>query len=251
MLKQDIQAEIDFFDKVAEQGHLDTISEGIYSYVFDTIRPYIKEKVLEAGCGSGAFGIRIKKVSPKVRLYGIDLNKKMVEMAKQENIYESLHADNIENKDNFQSQFFDCIVCPYLLHHLPDIKASMENFSYWLKPGGALVIIDPNGSNNILRFSYTLRVIITKLINKKNTYASINERHKSIKEFRKNLKGFSIVSITTFQHELSSGNQEKNHNLISILGGLRKQILFLYEKLPWVKYGGSDVIIVARKNEIS
>lgn len=247
MKKQDIKAEIAFFQKAATEGRVNTVSEDVYNQILSQIEPYLDRQVLEAGCGAGTFGERIKKKKPGVTLMGVDLTRKMIDLASQKGIYKRLCCRNIEDKTTFKKLTFDTIVCPYLLHHLPEAQRSIDNFYKWLKPGGYLIIIDPNGSNFILKISYLLRIIGAQFIDYNNNYASANEKNKSVSEFKNHLSHYKIIKIRTFQHK-NPQNQKLNFPfIIKILGWTRKKILKLYAYLPFIKWKGSDIIIVAQK----
>lgn len=249
MKKQNIQAEIDFFNKIAENnGSYDTISEDVYNNIFIKINPHIKNRVLEAGCGTGAFGLRIKKHHPNIHIIGVDLNQKLVNIAKGTEIYEKLLCANLEDQGIFKQSEFDTIICPYLLHHLPDMQQVVDNFYYWLKPNGYVVIIDPNGSNLIMKISQLLRVILSKFIDI-GDYASINEAHKSVCEFKRCLAKYKMCSIETFQHKSRVPFKLFPFSYVNVFAIIQKTLLKFYEFLPFVKYPGSDLIIISEKYE--
>jgi ubiquinone/menaquinone biosynthesis C-methylase UbiE len=249
MKRQDIEAEIKFFDRVAEErGHFDSVSEDVYDLIFFQITPYLNGRCLEAGCGSGSFGERIKAKKPNIDLIGVDLNQKSIDTVREKSNYIQLIAGNVEDANLFEAQSLDTIVCPYLMHHLPDIHCSMENFYVWLKPGGHLVIIDPNGSNLVMKASYLLRMLLSYFMDVRN-YASVNERHKAVTEFKKNLKQYKIISIKTFKHKESESFSSGCSLWLLVLGRLRNLLLKCYELIPFFKYKGSDLIIIAQKGE--
>lgn len=244
---QDIQAEIDFFNKIAEEeGHFDTISDDIYKLIFNKINPYFGNNLLEAGCGCGAFGLRIKQKKHSINIVGVDINQKFIDSAKKTEIYNNLICANLEDKNIFQSAEFDTIVCPYILHHFPDMRNVINNFLYWLKPNGYLIIIDPNGSNLILKMSYLLRLLLSKFIDTKN-YASINESHKSISDLLKNLKKMQICLIETFEHKPRFGFKLFPFSFLEFFTIIQKILLKIYKLLPFEKFRGSDLIIIAKK----
>ena len=250
MKKQDIQAEIRFFNKIVETGvHYDTLPEGVYTFIFELIAPYLSpEKILEAGCGTGAFGMKIKQCSQKVHLVGVDLNDNFVKIAATHGIYSELYCANLEDRTLFPPHTFTCIVCPYVLHHFPEMQQVVDNFYSWLQPDGYLIIIDPNGSNVILKLSYYLRWCISKFSSSQK-HGSVNESHKSVDEFKKVLRHFQLISIKTFQPH---GILDLNlccFSLITWLALVREVLLCIYHRLPFIKYPHSDVIIIAQKQE--
>ncbi|MCX6794949.1 MAG: glycosyltransferase [Candidatus Falkowbacteria bacterium] len=246
---QNISAELEFFDRIAaEHGGMDTISEEAYEIIFNKIKPYLRGSLLEAGCGSGPFGLKIKQNFLNISITGVDINKKFIDLAERTGVYNKLICANLENKDIFFSNSFEVIICPYTVHHFPDISQVINNFFYWLKPGGYLLLIEPNGSNLVLRLSYWLRIILSKFINIK-TWASVNESHKSVSELTANLNNFKICSIDSFALQARRKARLSLLNPISILAFIQKILLEFYQYCPFVKFGGSDLIIIAKKNE--
>lgn len=250
MKKQNIQAEIDFFDNITKHGdHYDTLPEETYEYIFSLIRPYLKGEILEAGCGSGAFGMRIKNLNPQLEITGIDINQKLINIASNSRIYkkDKIICGNLESKSMFRKNEFDTIICPYVVHHFPDIHSIFYNFDYWLKPSGYLIILDPNGSNPIIKFSYLLRKIAMILF-KTDLQASPNESPKAITDFKKILQKFHIILIDTSyiqpEQKKASGH---NYSFISMLSDIRQILLYNYFRLQFNLYGGNNLIIIAKK----
>ena len=236
--RQNIEAEICFFNS---ENDFEVHEEGFYNRIIRSIGKYISTEVLEAGCGSGAFGQRIKNSIPNIVITGVDLNEKLVSLARQKNFYKELKPDNLEKNNLFEENSFDTIICPYILHHFPNMSEVFKNFNRWLKPGGRIIIIDPNGSNLVMKTSYCLRILLSKFSEIKNA-ASINERPKTMKEFKKNLKGYRIIHLETFDYyERHKELRKKLPRYADILVGLRNGLVKLTK--------GSQIIIVAEKNK--
>lgn len=249
MKRQDTQNEIEFFNRTIKNGErYDTISEKVFELILDKIIPHIGTKILDAGCGSGVFGLGIKSKKSDVSIIGIDLNQNFVNLSLNTGAYDKTVCANIEQEDTFEESQFDTIVCPYLMHHFPDIQTVLDNCFNWLKPGGYIVIVDPNGSNLVLKVSYLLRFLLSKVINT-SKYASINESHKSIPVFLKGLSKFEICSIETFEHKSKEKLRLFPITLINMLATSQKILMKIYKHIPFIKFGGSDLIIIAKKNE--
>ena len=248
MNTQDIKSEIKFFDKIADKyDHYDTISEKDYKQILDKIIPYLGNNILDAGCATGDFAKRIKKIKANIKISGIDLNKKLIKLAALSRIYNKVICGNIENETIFKKNEFDTIICLSLLHHFPDIKYVINNCRRWLKPNGYLIIIDPNGSNLILKISYFIRLLMGKFV-RDNNCASPNESHKTVSTFVKALGNFNIVKIESLEDNLPYPIRFFPFSFMNTLVYTRKKLLDFYKKLPFVKYGGSGLIIVAQKN---
>ncbi|MFW9982039.1 MAG: class I SAM-dependent methyltransferase [Candidatus Thorarchaeota archaeon] len=97
-------------------------------------------QVLDAGCGVG-LPVSQFLVKNGFKVIGVDISKKMVELAK-ENVPEgTFFQKNILELD-FPDDFFDGIICVYTLWHIPRVNHSIiiENFHRMLKDDGILVL---------------------------------------------------------------------------------------------------------------
>lgn len=106
------------------------------------------EKVLDAGCGTGAFAIAAKKaVGTTGEVHGIDAAPEMVEFAakkaRKAGVDASFKVGLIEHLD-FEDGYFDAVTNSLVLHHLPeDVKrAGLSEIHRVLKPGGRFVALD-------------------------------------------------------------------------------------------------------------
>ena len=141
------QRNIEFFDKVS--GHYE---KGLFGkWTFDLQRRVVEEigvkkgmKILDVGCGTGNFLKLLADKNKDLKLYGIDVSTKMLEIAKGKLggkvILENVSAEDIE----FKNESFDYVVSVEAFHHFVDKDKAMENFYRVLKKGGKLIIVDLN-----------------------------------------------------------------------------------------------------------
>ena len=252
MSNQNLKAEIDFFNRLEEKGVLNEtiLSDKVYDFIFYKINPYIKSCILEAGCGTGNFGPVIRNYNKNkiLNLIGIDINKNLLKYAIKTGAYNKVVCGDLNNKDIFEAESFETIIATFVIHHFQDILPVISNFYYWLKKGGFLIILDPNGSNFIVKISLFSRKIISIFINTAD-YFSPNESHKSIKEFRNSLVNFKIYSIDSFDYRTNNKIKLKPFNLINFLSLIREVLFKIYRFFSFSKFKGSSLIIVAQKNE--
>lgn len=110
------------------------------------------DRVLDLGCGPGGFMLA---TAPLCReLVGADITPSFVEVANQ-----SLAAAGLTNakaeliepgRIPFGDGTFDCILMVDTIHHLEDARVTMEDVHRVLRPGGTLLIFEPNKRNPAL-----------------------------------------------------------------------------------------------------
>jgi len=111
-----------------------------------------EDVVLDLGCGAGIF---LPVIAPLcARLIGIDVSSTFVKYSKQ--IIEKndiLNASAIKASSGnipFKDNSFDSIIIVDVLHHLRHIDETLKDVRRILKPGGRLIIYEPNKLNFVL-----------------------------------------------------------------------------------------------------
>jgi len=104
-------------------------------------------RILDLGCGTGEMALAIARVSPGVKLIGVDGDADVLERAaakaRAEGIELELHealADRVPLPD----ANVDCVVSTLMFHHLgPSVKrAALAQARRVLHPGGRLLVCD-------------------------------------------------------------------------------------------------------------
>lgn len=126
-------------------------------------------KLLDVGCGTGEDLMMLKSKYPEMRLYGIDADPRIIEIAKKKNSekkfginFQLAFAEELPFKKNL----FDAVWCNLVLHHLPtnSKKQAIKEMYRVLKKGGKYFLIEfSRPQNRILAkivliqnfFSYT------------------------------------------------------------------------------------------------
>ena len=129
------------YDKMGEQYHNFRDNEKFKNELekFTELLPSLG-RILDAGSG---VGIPVSQflVKKGFRVTGVDISKKMIDLAK-ENVSEAVfHQRNILELD-FPNDSFDGIICVYTLWHIPRANHSsiIGNFHRMLKDNGILVL---------------------------------------------------------------------------------------------------------------
>lgn len=161
--------------------------------------------VLDVGCNSGYIGKAL--LEKNCTVFGIDLNDKLVERAKQKGIQA---VGGWAEEMPFSNESFDIVVMSYLLEHVLEPKKVLGEAFRVLKFGGKLVGSVPTeygdwGENNLpfhsehLRF-YTKPLLKAELLNSKFINISIKQEW---------FRGRNVADSYLF----TGKKEEKNHEI--------------------------------------
>ncbi len=125
-----------------------TALKGEYKTILDLIKNPKQKRVLDVGCGSGRYSLRIAKIVKKV--IGIDISRKSIEYANK--TAKAYNIGNFTGKVNsFQRpiyhKYFDYILLVDTIHHVKDLNKLLQNSRKALKDSGTLIIFEPNPFN--------------------------------------------------------------------------------------------------------
>ncbi len=74
-------------------------------------------KILDIGCGKGYLLYEIKKIIPKIQVFGFDISKYGISKSKKE-IKKFLYLNKAQNKYKFRNKYFDLSISLGVLHNL-------------------------------------------------------------------------------------------------------------------------------------
>ena len=101
------------------------------------------KSVLDIACGVGYAGPMFIQ-SGAVSYYGVDINDKLVEYAK-DNFASELIGYSVGNICTFKiDKKFELISCFETIEHIRDYKTAIKNLYDMLNPGGSLLVSSPN-----------------------------------------------------------------------------------------------------------
>ena len=63
------------------------------------------QKILDLACGTGLFGIELKKIYPKSQIYGSDISNKSLKITSGKKIYKKLQIKNFEQLHHYKLKF--------------------------------------------------------------------------------------------------------------------------------------------------
>lgn len=96
--------------------------------------------ILDIGCSSGGFLAHLR--GGAWQLYGIEASEESAERARLTTGGRIVTGDVADA--NLDPDHFDVITCSDVLEHLYDPRATFEQVSRWLKPGGIFYVFVPN-----------------------------------------------------------------------------------------------------------
>ncbi|MCL4486904.1 MAG: class I SAM-dependent methyltransferase [Chloroflexi bacterium] len=252
--RQDKEAELRFFNHARMvTSHSDRIGDDpIIEAARKLTEDYspVNGSVLEVGCGTGTLGrLLARKSSKQIRVTGVDLAPLNIEWSIQhpQRNYTPVVGD-VEDVKAFQSQAFDVILSFMFLHHFPSLSASraLENFSTWLKPGGLVIVYEPNGSNPAIRLPNILGRIIA-WANPRALHATRNEVTHRYQTYRQEFlrRGFVEIQRTAWTSK-SLKVPPGSGWLILVLHVFRRLSLSLTGALPF-PWSNANLTLVYKK----
>ena len=151
-------------------------------------------RLLDVGCGTGEFALKLKKHKKDVSIFGIDISTDMINIAKAKAKFNGNSdidfrvgdVDHMPYSDNY----FDCITCAHSFHHYPHKKRAMREMFRVLKNNGKIMIID--GCKDKLLGKFIFDFVIKK--------HEVEVHHLHSNQFRRLLAGagFNNIIQTTF-----------------------------------------------------
>ena len=133
-----------FDDKAVSSGHYKVYPDAEYTRILEACGITGERrgaKVLDAGCGSGAFSEHLLGLGMKVT--GIDVSSGLIGLAQA-----ALPSGRFLTGDIFRTDFpdssFDAVFCGAVLHHFPlRIREAFREFNRILVPSGKVYFFEP------------------------------------------------------------------------------------------------------------
>jgi len=221
----------------------------ILSYFIDKFQPKI---ILDAGCGTGANINFLNKSNDKYQIYGVDISKEALDLAKEYKIQNIFQAN--VSKLPFENNFFDLIYCMDVLGNLNPEETHQTIAEFWrsLKKDGVLII----------------QTAALPWINSKHDRYwdiqkrySVNEIAKIIEEdnfeiLKKTYRHFFLFPIIAIIKLINKKGSEVNSGDFRKVPNFINNLLYLIMKfenylLRFINFPiGSSVFIICRKTKI-
>ncbi|MCK6371869.1 MAG: tetratricopeptide repeat protein [Gammaproteobacteria bacterium] len=94
-------------------------------------------RILDLGCGTGLSGAAVQDLA--CRLVGVDLSRRMLDVARDKGIYDELHEAEIGEFLAVSQESFDAVVATDVFVYIGDLEPIMARVAALLMPGGLFV----------------------------------------------------------------------------------------------------------------
>ncbi|HEY1545846.1 MAG TPA: class I SAM-dependent methyltransferase [Xanthobacteraceae bacterium] len=172
-------------DRFATEYKVDHILEPI-----DRLLDPNAKSVIELACGDGSTGRWLKRRRPGLQVVGTDISEKAAQDYERATGSRCYVADFTKPFD-IGERFDAAIACGGIHHFVADLEAAFENIRRLLRPGGALIMSEPNADY----FLQPLRALWYRL-DRKN-FEACTERALShdemLKQFSQHFRCESVV----------------------------------------------------------
>jgi len=100
------------------------------------------KRILDAGCGNGRYSKFLRRWAPDAFITGFDLSQRMLKRARRRLGRSRIgHVAADLTRLPFPDDYFDAMVCGWVLEHLPDARPGLRELARVLQPGGKLLLM--------------------------------------------------------------------------------------------------------------
>ena len=166
-----------------------------------------KWTILDLGCGTGLFGVAVASMAH--RIVGVDLSAKMLEKARQLNLYDRLdQLDLLEMMENEAASTFDLVAAADVFVYIGKLDELVAEAKRVLRPGGIFAFSVE--SLEALPDTGQPREVSDYQLNATGRYAhSVRYLARMAAD-----SGFDVLTIKQAQSRLDKGNSVKGYLVI-------------------------------------
>src|SRR3989344_984877 len=114
----------------------------LWHYIEPRLAGQSNLKILDAGCGTGWLANNLRPYAQSVKAF--DSSSRLLEYGKEHSPQVNFLKTDLADKLPFADQEFDLVVASLVLHDLPKLPETFQEFRRILKPQGKLLIIELN-----------------------------------------------------------------------------------------------------------
>lgn len=144
--------EINFFDSFCHENDYEVFNGRGYKRILSELNKTIgtkrKIKILDMGCGTGAFTSKL--IKSNFDIHGVDISPESIKLARKLYPQINFSVGDIENLLFFDDESFDLITLSGVLHHFDNFENVISECYRLLKKKGRIFAYDPNRQNPIM-----------------------------------------------------------------------------------------------------
>jgi 2-polyprenyl-3-methyl-5-hydroxy-6-metoxy-1,4-benzoquinol methylase len=117
------------------------------------------DRILEVGCGMGRYTLSLARRGYRVE--GMDISQYLLDRLAEYNSGQAalpLHCMDVVAAPAEWAGTFDAVIALFTLHHVHDIEACLSAMARLTRPGGSVVLLEPNPFNPL----YYLQIAFTR-----------------------------------------------------------------------------------------
>ena len=122
----------------------------------DRLRLHEVRSALDVGAGIGHWGaLLLPMLAPEANITGVERDTRWVERARERSAEHGVadrcrYVQGVAESLEFDDESFDLVTCQTLLIHVRDVPAVLGEMCRVLRPGGVLLVAEPNNIAGIL-----------------------------------------------------------------------------------------------------
>lgn len=230
----------------------DVLPENFYQHVFELQKiatARAGETVIEIGCGSGAWGIRL--ATKGFTVVGLELSRVLAKSAKKQakklNVDFTVIVCDAERLP-IKEKAIDACFFGYVLHHFKELDKLFSGVKTVLKPSGVLYAAEPNGSSPIIALQRKFMIALPQEWVMTKGIATSNERVHTIKKYleKLDLNGFSSISYKFVNYQEGKKQLIIKLNLMSLMMAIRVAAYYTLPKNRFNSIGKTSLVLYAR-----
>lgn len=113
-----------------------------YRYQLDQIGRIMPDRLIDIGCGPGAFLCLVEAAYPEIQLNALDISPEMVKETRERLSDTAIATVGDSERMPLEGDQFQVVTCNMSIHHYPHPQDALNEMYRILKPGGVLLLND-------------------------------------------------------------------------------------------------------------
>ena len=113
-----------------------------YRYQLEAIGRIQPERLIDIGCGPGAFLSLVEETYPDIQLNALDLSEEMIRETKERLSDTAITTVGDSENMPLEGEQYQVVTCNMSIHHYPHPQNALNEMYRILKPGGCLLLND-------------------------------------------------------------------------------------------------------------